>query len=228
MAEPEGYVFCNNDLEVYAGDRTRKHGFFTTLGGLTSEGLCEYSSCGVGDVRAWFGAANAYITGSHFNSFKSHFDRYRSNIQMAQGAPNIQQAQVIKEAQGIMDGWANYAKHYRRGGGGPVGEKIQPGGYSWESPDEADPAGPENFDFLSGSTVFALCKEIVDKYYGPASCMRDKFNVARPEGMLPEVPGYGGVTKRPGSGEPAPGGMGVMQIGMMGLGAWIVIKALSE
>lgn len=228
MAKPEGYIFCNNDLEVYAGDRTRKEGFWTTLGGLTSEGLCEWSVCGAGDVRAWFGAANTYITGNHFDSFKSHFNRYRSNIQMAQGAPGVQQVQVIKEAQGILDAWANYAKHYRRGGGGPVGEKIQPGGYSWEPPDEANPEGPSNFDFLSGTTAFALCKEIVDKYYGPASCVRDKFNVSRPEGMLPETPGYGGVAKRPGDDEASSGGMGIMEVGMLGLGAWVLIKALSD
>lgn len=226
MPEPDNYDFCNNDLEVHAGDRTRKHNWFGDL--FTSEGLCTWSVCGVGDVRAWFAAANTYITGGHSNSFKQHFSRYKKSIQMQQGAASVEQNQVIEEAQKVLDEWANYAKHFRTGGGGPVGSSFQTGGYSWETSEDADPGGPENLDFLAGNTVFDLCVEIVDWYYGPASCLRNKFNLTKPDGMLGEAPGYGGVTKRPPSEDSSGGGLGVMEIGMMGLGAWVLLKALSE
>jgi hypothetical protein len=225
MADPEDYVYCNNDLEVHAGDRTsyKTAGWWST--NMASEGMCNWSVCGAGDVRDWFAAANKYIRGDG-DSFKNHFDRYKSNIQMSQGAASVEQQQVIKEAQGVLDGWANYAKHFKTGGGGPVGSSFQTGGFSWEPPGDAEPEGPGVFDRLSGDQALELSREIVD-YYDSAACLRDKFNETRPDGMLHEAPGYGGVTKRPPSEAPSEG-MSVMQIGMMGLGAWIVIKALSE
>ena len=230
MAEPEHYVYCNNDLEVHAGDRTsyKTAGWWST--NLASEGMCGGGVlCGATDVRQWFAAANKYIR----DKFKPHFDRYKSNIQMSQGAASIEQQQVMKEAQGVLDGWANYAKHYRRGGGGPVGASIQAGGYSWEAPNSADPEGPTATDFwwvtpLTGGDIpLELSREIVD-YYDSAACLRDKFNLTKPEGMLPEAPGYGGVTKRPEGDAPSSGGMGIMEVGMLGLGAWVLLKALSE
>ncbi len=85
MADPEDYVYCNNDLEVHAGDRTsyKTAGWWST--NMASEGMCNWSVCGAGDVRDWFAAANKYIRGDG-DSFKNHFDRYKSNIQMSQGA----------------------------------------------------------------------------------------------------------------------------------------------
>ena len=225
MADPEDYVYCNNDLQVHAGDRTsyRTAGWWST--NAASEGMCNWSVCGAGDVRAWFAAANKYIRGSG-DSFKAHFERYKSNIQMSQGAASIEQQQVMKEAQSVLDGWANYAKHFKRGGGGPVGSSFQTGGFSWEPPEDADPEGPGFWDRLSGDEALELSREIVN-YYDSAACLRDKFNLTKPEGMLPEAPGYGGVTKRP-EGDAPSQGMGIMQVGMLGLGAWVLIKALSE
>lgn len=215
MAEPGEY--CNNNLEVHAGDRTsyRTANWWST--NVASEGMCNWSICGSSDVYEWFAAATKYID----EKFKPHFQRYKSNIQMTQGAASIEQKQVIQEAQTLLDTWANYSKHFRSGGGGPVGSSFRTGGYSWGTP--ADPGLPL---LMLGDYALELSREIVD-YFDAAACLRDKFNEARPEGMLPETPGYGGVTKRPPSAAPSEG-LGVMEIGMMGLGAWVLLKALSE
>jgi len=226
MAEPDDYNFCYNDLEVKAGDRTS---YKTSSWWQPSDGLCDFAVCGAEDVRAWFAAADRYIN----KEFKPHFERYKSHIQMAQGAASVEQQQVIKEAQGVLDAWSDYAKHYRKGGGGPVGASFQPGGYSWESPEDADPAGPSMTDFFwvvpltGGIAPENLSREIVD-HFDKAACLRNKFNESKPEGMLPEIPGYGGSTKRPAQDDDSSGGMGITQIAVMGLGAWVLLKALSE
>ena len=226
MADPEDYVFCNNNLEVHAGDRTsyKTAGWWST--NLASEGMCNWSICGATDVRDWFAAADKYIRGDG-DSFKKHLGRYKNNIQMSQGAANAEQQQVIKEAQGILDEWANYAKHFTRGGGGPVGSSFQSGGFSWESPADADPRGPGVFDRLSGDESLELSREIVD-YYDAAACLRDKFNDTKPDGMLKEAPGYGGVTKRPPRDGSDSGGVNTLAMVGIGVGLWIVVKALSE
>ena len=54
-----------------------------------------------------------------------------------------------------------------------------------------------------------------------------QLNETKPDGMLQEAPGYGGVTQRPPAEKDA-GGLSVVEISAMGLGAWILLKALSE
>ena len=230
MADPEGYVYCNNDLEVHAGDRTS----YKTAGwwseNAASGGMCLFGGfsetfCGTVDVRAWFAAADNYIR----KPFTKHFNQYNAAIQSGQGAANNEQAQIISEAQGIIDAWSNYAKYYKRGGGGPVGSSFQLGGFSWDSPNDADPKGPDIWDVISSNEAIGLNTEIVDQY-DAAACLRDKFNQTKPQGMLEQRPGYGSVTNRPpgessGSGS---GGMDTLAMVGIGVGLWIVIKALSE
>ena len=218
----EDYIYCNNDLEVHAGDRTsyRTAGWWST--NLASEGMCNWSICGAADVRAWFSATDSYIK----KKFSPHFERFKQNIEMSQGAPSLAQKQVLDEAASLLSSWENYAKYYRNGGGGPVGSSFQNGGYSWDSPGDADPKGPGVMDFLSGDTALELCREIVD-FYDAAACLRDKFNETKPEGMLPEIPGYGASTKKPET-PMASEGMSPMTMVAIGLGAWVVFKALSE
>lgn len=227
MPDPEDYVYCNNEREVHAGDRFLKRGWWTeTLG---SEGLCTYGVCGAKDVRAWFAAADAYIK----KQFKPHLERFQNQIAMKQGAPNAEQAQIIQEAQKLLDRWSVYAQHYRTGGGGPVGETFKSGGYRWEDSGDADPGGPSESDFFwvapltGGDVPFELSKEIATLYYNPAACLRDKFNYTKPEGMLGEIPEYGSVTTRP-EGERQSEGIGPLGMIGIGLGLWVALKALSD
>ena len=83
------------------------------------------------------------------------------------------------------------------------------------------------WDVISADQAIGLSKEIVD-FYDSAACLRDKFNETKPEGMLPERPGYGCVTKRPGGEDASSEGFGMVEIGLLGMGAWVLMKALSE
>lgn len=216
MAESDDYVFCNNDLEVHAGDRTS----YKTANWWTdklSGGMCNWSVCGSGDVYEWFAAATKYIK----SKFTPHFERYQSNINMSQGAASIEQQQILAEAKALLSEWANYSKYFRSGGGGPVGASFRTGGYVWGTP-----SGPGLPLLMDGNPALALAHEIVD-FYDSAACLRDKFNETKPDGMLSEAPGYGGVTQRPPA-EEASSGLSTVEIGMMGLGAWILLKALSD
>ena len=217
------YRYCNNDLEVKAGDRTsyRTAGWWST--NWASEGMCNWSVCGATDVREWFASADRYIT----KKFKPHFERYKSHIATVQGAPNTKQQQIIDEANALLNNWANYANYFRRGGGGPVGASFQTGGFVWSDPGSADPEGPGTWDFLSGDKSLELSREIVD-YFDDAACLRDKFNDTRPEGMLEEVPGHGKATERPEGAEPAAESTSPMVIAVYAVGAWVLLKALTE
>lgn len=223
MADPEGYIYCNNDLEVRAKDRTsyKTGGWWSTT--LSTGGMCEFGYCNATDIREWFAAAKNYIE----NKFKEHLERYIKSISVRQGAPNAEQQQIIDEAKGLLDNWNDYATYYRRGGGGPVGASFQTGGYQWEDPNDADAAGPSKWDFIGKYEAMELTREIVD-FFDSAACLRDKLNDTRPEGMLEEIPGYGKAPKDLTGGEPAPEKTHPAVIAAYAVGAWVVLKALTE
>lgn len=216
MPDPD-YRFCNNDLEVHAGDRTsyRTAGWWST--NLASEGMCNWSICGSDDVREWFAAASKYIAGP----FTKHYKEYSDQILMRQGAPDAQQAQILEEAQTLLAEWNNYRKFFLNGGGGPVGASFSTGGYSWGSP--SDPDLPL---LMVGDFALELCREIVD-FFDAAACLRDKFNESRPEGMLDKSPGYGSVTTRPSTETPSEG-IGTLGMIGIGVGLWVALRALTE
>jgi hypothetical protein len=220
MADFEKY--CGSDLEIRAGDRRSYKSAGWLSENLASEGMCNWSICGASDVREWFAAANSYIT----KKFQTHFEDYKNQISMRQGAPNADQIQVINAANSLLKKWEEYVYYYERGGGGPVGSTFQNGGYSWETPDDADPKGPSTWDFISGDTALALSKEIVD-FYHDATCLRDRFNETRPEGMLQEVPDYGKVTTRPNKAE-EPDSIGAGAMLAAGVGVYLLIQALRD
>lgn len=211
------YRFCNNDLEVHAGDRTsyRTAGWWST--NLASEGMCNWSVCGSGDVSEWFAAATKYISGPFMQDYKD----YNDQILVRQGAPDAQQSQILGEAETLLKGWNNYRKYFLNGGGGPVGASFKTGGYAW-----GDPSDPDLPTLMNGDVALELSREIVD-YFDAAACLRDKFNESRPEGMLEKAPGYGSVTTRPQS-ETSSEGIGTMGMIGIGVGLWIALKALSE
>ncbi len=221
MAEPEKY--CGSDLQIRAEERRSYKSAGWWSENLASEGMCHWAICGAGDVRAWFAAAQSYIE----RKFKPHFEDYKNQITMRQGAPNADQIQIISSADRLLSSWNDYVYYYQRGGGGPVGASIQTGGYAWETPDDAEPEGPDSFDFISGDTALALSKEIVD-FYHEATCLRDRFNDTRPEGMLKQAPDYGKVTGRPEAESPEPQGMGMGTVLALGAAAYVLIQALRD
>lgn len=218
----EDYRYCNNDLEVKVGDRTsyRTAGWWST--NVVSEGMCNWSVCGATDIREWFAATDNYIK----NKFTPHFDRYKKQIGVVQGVPNAEQQQVVDEGNDLLKGWGDYASHYKRGGGGPVGASFHTGGFVWEDPNDADPRGPSAWDFISGDHALELSREIVD-FFDAAACLRDKFNSTRAEGALEEIPGYG-QSPQPTGGEAAPEKTSPALIAAYAVGAWVVLKALTE
>jgi len=217
--------FCENDEEVFAGDRTswRTAGF---LSDWASSGLCHYGSCGVGDVRAWFAATNSYIE----DKFKPHLKRYKNNITTAQAVPNTEQQQVITEANALLADWNNYASYYRKGGGGPIGASWGEPGYDWGGTfgRPPDPEGPDPFEFVWENDMWELCKEIV-RYYDDAACMRNKFVDTRPEGMLQERPGIGVVPASKSQDKSGDSGFGMnAQTLALGFGGYLLLRALVD
>lgn len=225
MGEPE--EFCGNDEVVFAGDRTSSKTAGWWSSHLASAGMCTYTVCTVGDVRAWFSATNNYIE----TEFKPHFKRYKDRIAISQGIPNSEQQQIIEEANDLLARWENYASYYRKGGGGPIGATWDEPGFEWGDTwwSDVDPKGPNLFEPMGEENTFNLCKEIV-AYYDKAACLQDDFVATRPEGMLQDRPGIGVVPL----GRPKEEGAGGSGFGMnvqtlaISFGGYLLIKALMD